>query len=99
MKDQKKARLYTDMGSKWKDFRLQDPNRVNEVIDKRELAHLADAVTRALIGNQKTSLSQMTKRDSAIRKLVSDENFTKVYNDLYAEIAMALRKVAMKYDK
>lgn len=99
MKDQKKARLYTDMGSKWKDFRLQDPNRVNEVIDKRELAYLADAVVRALIGSQKTGLSQMTKRDSALRKLVTDENFTKMYNDLYTEITMALRKVAVKYDK
>ena len=100
-KDQKKAKLFTDMSFKWLDFRLQDitEEKVDEAVDKRELALLADAVARALIGNQKTGLSQMTKRDSAIRKLVSDENFTNVYNDLYTEIMMALKKVAVKYDK
>jgi hypothetical protein len=94
---EEKAKLFTDMSFKWRDFRLQED--VNEAVDKRQLANLADAVARALIGNSKTGLSQITKRDSALRELVNDKNFTDVYNDLYTEIAMALRKVAVKYDK
>ena len=38
-RDQKKAKEYTDMSFKWRDFRLQE-DKVNEVIDKRALAWL-----------------------------------------------------------
>jgi len=99
MRDKKKAKTYTDMSFKWRDYRLQEmKDEVNEVIDKRALAWLADAIVVALIGNHKAGLSGITKGQDHIRKYVSPENFDEAHKILLEEITMALRKAALKIE-
>ena len=98
-KDQKKAREYTDMSFKWRDFRLQeDTKEVNEVIDKRALAWLVDAYVVALIGNHKTGIAQITKGQDIVRKYVNPDNFDKAYSILNEELSTAMRRAMLKIE-
>lgn len=95
-------KLYTNINKNWKDYRLDDEafkKPLDETIDKRGLAWLADAITVSLIGNHKTGIAQITKRQDIIRKYVNENNFDKAHRILYEEITMALRKAAIKFEK
>jgi len=95
-----KKKVYTDINRQWKDFRLDDmaDKPVNEVIDKRALAWLSDSIIVALIGNHKTGIAQLSKRQDIVRKYVNANNFQEAYNILHEELGMALRRAAIKLE-
>ena len=97
-KNQEKVRLYTDMSFKWRDFRLQERDHVDEVIDKRALAWLVDAFVIALIGDHKIGINKITKMQDIVRKYVSPENFNKAHNILNEELSMAMRRAMVKIE-
>lgn len=101
-KDQKKAKLFTEMSFKWRDFRLQeDTKEVNEVIDKRAISYLTEAIVLTLIGNKKAGISKLSGNatDKIIRKYVDESNFDETHKKLYEEINKALQRFMLTVDK
>ena len=106
MGDKKEKQLYTEMNTKWKDFRLDGVEPItsvgkklqNEVIDKRALAWLADAFVISLIGNHKTGIHHITKGQDIVRKYVNPDNFDKAHSILFEELSMALRRAMLKIE-